>query len=433
MSDVATGSDAALRLQQNMAAAPDVQQAQANAMQAQQVKLQQDQANLEKSKLSNLASSYGIKAAEDSKQKLQALVQTPDFKTGDEVKKLRLISQVQAETNDMDGFVKTIAGIESAELKQVQTDLKAREASALTIGNAYASIKDAAPEQFGSMLEQMPVEQRKAIEAQIPNFFQENNPKLQKSQLQALFENTSGKNLLATNELRTKITEMQKEWHEAETKLKEEIARNKATKGADDKETALEIKEYNSYNRRAGSIDNSNKKEITLLEDEYRAAAKKDNEKHGVLSYFTGGTSAIESSKDDKTGKAYSNLASTKAWEALQEKRKDVIQQKLDALEALPEGKEKDRLYDNLQKQLKATELAPGEKQEQNKEAAKEKPVAKEDVTSNKPTPKLTGLGIKTNPISSVPPNKEQLMDGNYYVTKKGTLKWDAKTQTFVE
>ena len=55
MSDVAAGSDAALRLQQNMAAAPYVQQEQA-------LEVQQKQANLERTKLANLVADTGIKA-----------------------------------------------------------------------------------------------------------------------------------------------------------------------------------------------------------------------------------------------------------------------------------------------------------------------------------------------------------------------------------
>ena len=54
MSDVAAGSNAALQLQKNMAAAPDVQQMQTNAMQEQANTLQQQEQNIEKTKFANI-------------------------------------------------------------------------------------------------------------------------------------------------------------------------------------------------------------------------------------------------------------------------------------------------------------------------------------------------------------------------------------------
>jgi len=431
MSDVAAGSTAALQLQQNMAAAPDVRQAEANKMQVQQLQIQQDQANVEKTKLANLVGTYGLQAAQDSKQKLAAIVQSPEFKAGDEVKRLQLISQAQAETNDMDGFVKTTAAIDKAQLNQITTELKEREADGLTIGSAYATIKDASPETLPSLLEQMSPEQHKAIETQIPNFFKENNPKLQKAQLEALFENTSGKNLLATSQMRQELANIQKEIQHQHDLAKEQISQNKRGTGTGDKETKLELAEFNSYNRASSRIDTTNKKELNELETAYKEALKKDQQKTGPFGMFS---SASEEASKDKN--KFLDLPSTKAWNALQEKKKEIVEAKLDALEALPEGKEKDRLYDILQKQLQSVTLSPGEKLEQDKPDSKKQEI-KKDVTSNKvdtPAPKLTGLGTKESPISAVPPKKEQLMDGNYYKVKDhGVLRWDAKTQTFVE
>lgn len=71
MTDAAAGGQAALQLQQTMAAAPDVQQAQANKMQEAQVKLQQDQENVSKTRLANIVSETGIKS-ESKKQDIVA-------------------------------------------------------------------------------------------------------------------------------------------------------------------------------------------------------------------------------------------------------------------------------------------------------------------------------------------------------------------------
>ena len=101
MTDVAAGSNAALQLQQNMAAAPDVQQQQAMAV-------QQQQANLERTKLANLVADTGIKADQESKQKLSALTQSPEFKAADDVKKLQLISAKQFELGKVEEGAKTL-------------------------------------------------------------------------------------------------------------------------------------------------------------------------------------------------------------------------------------------------------------------------------------------------------------------------------------
>jgi hypothetical protein len=71
MTDAAAGGQAALQLQQTMAAAPNVQQVEANKMQEAQVKLQQDQENLSKTKLANIVADTGIKS-EAKKQDIVA-------------------------------------------------------------------------------------------------------------------------------------------------------------------------------------------------------------------------------------------------------------------------------------------------------------------------------------------------------------------------
>ena len=108
MTDAAAGGQAALQLQQTMAAAPDVQQAQANKMQEQQVKLQQEQATLEKTKLANLVADTGLQASKESKAKLQQLAGTPEFKAAEDSEKLRLSAAVQFQSGDIENGVKTL-------------------------------------------------------------------------------------------------------------------------------------------------------------------------------------------------------------------------------------------------------------------------------------------------------------------------------------
>lgn len=423
MTDAAAGSSAALQLQQNMYAAPDVQRQQAMAV-------QQQEANLERTKLANLVAETGVKEQAQSKEKLQALVKTPEFTKADSAQRLNMLSGVYAETGDMDSFVKAQSAVEKAELTKMQSNLKKQEADGLVIGSAYSAIKDATPEQFVEIVQKFPEEQRKAIEARIPNFFQENNPKLQKAQLENLFQNTSGHNLLATNNLRTQIAEMQKSWRESHDKVLQLIAEGKRS-GSGTKE---ELKEYNAYNRQSRGIDIDTKRELQDAEAKYRKASEEDSKgTYGILSWGGGGASLKQQAK---TAEEKSGLASTKAWQELQDIKRGIVERKLNALEGLPEGKEKDRLYNNLVKQLESTqEELPPEKIDKpvtpsaapaatTPAAAPAKPGT--DVPSNK------GQGTKTAPMP-MPKSPAEAVDGKYYTTKAGVRRWDAKTQLFVE
>jgi hypothetical protein len=382
MSDVAAGSSAALQLQQNMAAAPDVQQQQAMAV-------QQQQENLQKTKLANLVTETGVKTDAEIKNKMQALIKDKSYteaSPSDQILKMASLYGQEGKTEEMAKLLETA---KSTELKEVQTKIKQQEANGLTIGNAYASIKDASPEKFNEILTTMPEEQRKAIEANIPGFFKENDPKLQKAQLEALFQNTSGHNLLATNQMRVQLGDMQAEWRKQHDKVLQTIAENKRS-GSGTKE---ELKEYNSYNRQSRGIDIDTKKELQDAEAKYKKTAEEDNKKtYGVFHWGGGGPSASESAK---TSEEKSGLASTKAWQELQEVKRGIVERKLNALEGLPEGKEKDRLYNNLMKQLESTqqELPP----EKSKDAGK---------PTGAPAASTGSSAAATKTDASVPSNK---------------------------
>lgn len=121
MSDVAAGSDAALRLQQNMAAAPDVQQQQALAV-------QQQQANLERTKFANIVAETGIKTDQEAKASMQKLMQTDKWKAadaaGDEAAKLRLQGSALMEAGKYDAAERAILAADSSDLKQQQIEAK---------------------------------------------------------------------------------------------------------------------------------------------------------------------------------------------------------------------------------------------------------------------------------------------------------------------
>ena len=97
MTDVAAGGEAALKLQQSMAAAPYVEQQTAAAVEETQLKLQQerlkaayapqeaavkaqqDASNLEKSKFANIVTKAGIKLTDDKSNAVKDLMKDPEW------------------------------------------------------------------------------------------------------------------------------------------------------------------------------------------------------------------------------------------------------------------------------------------------------------------------------------------------------------------
>jgi hypothetical protein len=168
MSDVAAGSSAALQLQQNMAAAPDVQQAQNMAMQGAQLKLQQDQANLEKTKLANLVGETGFQSSKESKLKLQALSQDPKFKAADDATKLRMAAMIDIESGgDVDKLTKNLQAAEIVQAKELANQAITLNNQAREVTKAAAVINAVAPEKIGETFDRLPEANRKAVYDQI--------------------------------------------------------------------------------------------------------------------------------------------------------------------------------------------------------------------------------------------------------------------------
>ena len=106
MSDVAAGSNAALQLQRNMAAAPDVQQMQTNVMQEQANTLQQQQENIEKTKLANFVADAGIKVNADIKSKIQTLVGKEDYIKADSAGQALQLARLYGEQGQAENSAK---------------------------------------------------------------------------------------------------------------------------------------------------------------------------------------------------------------------------------------------------------------------------------------------------------------------------------------
>jgi hypothetical protein len=349
MSDVASGGQAALQLQQQMAAAPNVQQVEANKMQEQQLTLQQEAANLQKTKLANLVGETDFKSSEQSKAKLQQLIQTPEAKEAlmkdDKIGFMKLVLPIQLESGDIANATNTMKSIGELEFKKVQTELKQHEKNREVFGNALANVRAANESQMPDIIAKMPDEMKTAIKSQIPGWFEEKDPKLQKAQLEALVANGSNRNDMATNEMRLKLLEGQMQVKAEMLKIQEQIFENKKLAGSTSGDKTEE-RQYAQARRDASRIDSLYKKPLEEAVAEYKKALDEDS-KSRLLGWVD---SKIKWAKTDEDKAA---LKSTIAWRKLQDLQKDIIGQKMDALEGMPEGKEKDRLFEAYKNQIR--------------------------------------------------------------------------------
>ena len=168
MSDVAVGSNAALQLQQNMAAAPNVQQVEANKMQeqqntlqSQQIKIQQEQANVAKTNLANLVSDANIKASEKSKATLLDLYKTPAFQ--DAVNKqdnsaiLKMTQVALFKAGDTEKAFQLTSEVDKANAAQLANQEKQNILDAQEVSKAHYNLEQ------GATLENLPKEQKDVL------------------------------------------------------------------------------------------------------------------------------------------------------------------------------------------------------------------------------------------------------------------------------
>jgi len=372
MSDLAEGSTAVRQLQQNVAAAPYVQDltqaaserkiqedrlAKQYAPQEAAMKIAQEEQTLQQTKLANLVSQAKIDMTSEKKAAITKITADPEYaKLSPEDQSRKLASAVMGiDTADGERLIK-IADSEQA--KGYINKLKEHEVNRQSISDGLATVRGATDEQFQGLIEKMPDDMKTAIKRHIPGFFEERDPKLQRAQLEALMNNGEGKNNMAANEQRLKLLEKQNEVAELRVKIVEQQFENIRAKGigkTSDAESKTDLREYAQSRRDAARIDSDYKKPLQEAETAWKKAAEKDKEKVGIFSGFGGGTPAIDQAKAAAAKgdtKKLEELPSTKAWRELQELKKEVIDKKLSALEGMPEGKEKDRIYNALMNEM---------------------------------------------------------------------------------
>jgi hypothetical protein len=180
------------------------------------------------------------------------------------------------------------------------------------------------------------------------------------------------------------------------------------------------MRDWNIYTRAQENIERSGRKTLEKLDAAVEAAdLEQTKSKIGVF---------YDSSKPS----AATEAAYTKAVQARDNFRRDQVQKELNLAISAPDFPGKKSVVDNLvtelelyPKPVKPLSVAEAEK----KRDAEDKPAP---TTPNKPVPSNKVQGTKAMPMAT-PKSAAEAVDGKYYTTNKGVLKWDAKSQSFVE
>ena len=455
MSDLTAGSTAVRQLQQNAIASQydaaaiaagaeetqlKLEQDRLKALYAPQqaaLKIEQEQKAIEQTRLSNLVNQSKIDVNAEKKAAILKVTADPEYSKLSPADQSRKLAAAVMGIDSADGerFTKLA---DSEDSKSIINSLKQHEENRLQIGNALATIRGATDEQMTELINKMPDPMKTSIKANIPGFFEQTDRKLQRKQLEALMNNGEGKNNMAANEQRLAILDLQIQKAELANKAIEKELENIKAKGAniaatgknieetgknieskgtakaggsnskaekqDETDAKREDKQYAQFRRDASRIDFEYKRPVQEATDAFKKAVKVDETKVGIRSYFGGGSSPIEDTEGSDTKRA--ELASTKAWRELQELKQEVVQRKLNALEAMPEGKQKDRIYDSLQAELESIDtMSFGPKQRETKGR-----LDKSDATDTKDTKPGVPSGAKTH--DGYPARKNA--DGSY-------------------
>jgi len=510
MTDVAAGSDAALRLQQNMAAMPNVQQAQDMAMQDARLKLEQEQQNIQKTKFANIVAESGIKTDQDAKDAIQKLVQTDKWKAadtaGDDAAKLRLQGAALITVGKYDAGEKALAGADASDLRQQQTESKRLDNERQKIMSVSSIIESIPDDKVEESIKNLPEGSLKPV---IDRVGQANwdkfTPKEKKAVVQNLMESANNKlqeQKIASNVEIAKIR--------ARAQLEAQIERNNHTERMRGVTQDLNVKMWGTVN---SAIERVQRDPATIKErerlDEEVDKAQTAATKSAMFSYTPEGSQE----------KFYSKDAYDKYMQAVRKRDKHIAAQ-LDEEEALVNtlpkeaGTLKQSQLDKIARQRGTLQLEdPGKKKAEAAPAKSDVPsgakthdgyparknadgsystevsitVTNPKLNGGKPTnipslwegkevdeetavekalasgkkyesfstipeavkaakerskaggagataesTKTTGAGTATSPFS-MPQSADQLVDGSYYQTAKGTLVWDKTSSTFIE
>jgi hypothetical protein len=382
MTDVAAGSNAALQLQRNMAAAPDVQQMQTNVMQEQANTLQQQQENVEKTKLANLVADTGIKADADIKNKIQNLIKDDSYIKSSPSDQVLKMASIVGESGRPEDMAKLIDASERITTRELLNQSKKTGIERQLVADASSVFELAPNDQVNNRFDRLPEETRNLIISKVgPENWKNFSPVEKKAVIKNLFE--TGDNKLREQQFANNIAlaEIRAKAEVDKTQLR--LANSERLKVLGD-EKLVQI--WNTVNTQLGKIQNDARtvaefKRLDEEVDKAQTAATRSTTFGSLTSYKPEGSDVEFYSKD-----------SFNKWQQATTKRDKFTQKQLleekSLIENLPTevGSIKSNMLKKIDAQLSTLQLEePGAKKKP--EAAAPVPTpAKPDVPSNKPT-----------------------------------------------
>jgi hypothetical protein len=392
MSDVAAGSSAALQLQQNMAAAPDVQQTQNLAMQGAQLKLQQDQANLERTKLVNLYGEANFQSSKEARQKLQALTQDPKFKAADDAGKVRMAALLDAQVSgDPEKLAKNLQSAELIESKDLANQSVALNNQAREVTKAAAIVNAVAPEKIGETFDRLPEANRKVVYDQVGG--EQAWKTLSNLEKKAVLNNLM---MNADRKLAAQAMAIEEEKQKVIAASREKVANISATWHMNNKAAGGSKEELATFRAYVNKNATDNKKFTGSESRLVKAISDAKVLYDGAV--LTGNTKAAKEAKSEMDSRTAD----------LNDLRTRQLKSEISNARMLPAGAQRDRIMDELTKQAEVIGI----------KTDVPKPDTTKKDTSNK------NAGSKAQPIA-MPTVKSELQSGKYYNTPRGVAKWD--------
>ena len=329
MTDVAAGSNAALQLQRNIAATPDVQQAQSMAMQEAQLKIQQEQESLQKTKFANIVAESGIKTDQDAKGAIQKLMQSDKWKAadaaGDDAAKLRLQGSALMGVGKYEAGEKAILAADSSDLKQQQVEAKKLDNQRQQIMSVSSVIESIPDDKVEETIKNLPPGSLKPVidrvgEANWNRF----TPKEKKAVVQNLME--SANNKLQEQKIASNIQMAQ---IRARAMLEAQMERNRHTEQMRGVTQDLNVKMWGTVN---SAIERVQRDPATIKERE-RLDEEVDKAQTAATKTTTFGSYSTYKPEGSKQ-EFYSKEAYDKYMQAIRKRDKHIAAQ-LDEEEAL--------------------------------------------------------------------------------------------------
>jgi hypothetical protein len=409
MSDVAAGSNAALQLQRNMAAAPDVQQTQANVMQEQANTLQQQQQNVEKTKLANIVADTGIKTDADIRNKIQNLVKDDSYiksSPSDQVLKMASLVGESGKPEDMAKLIEVSEKITARDLLNQSRKADIERQSIADASSVLETIPDA---QVNDRFNSLPEATRNLVVGRVGQAnWDKSSPKEKKAIVQNLFETANSK--LQEQKIQANIQMAQIRATAEVDKTRFRLAASERAKAfGDDKLVRI----WGTVNTQLEKVqrDPATVKERQRLDEEVDKALT------------TATKSAFFGYKPEGSDVEFYSKPAFDKWQQATIKRDKFIQEQLleerTLIESLPTeaGSIKSNMLKKIDAQLSTLQIEPPKAEKPTGTPTPTPTPAKPAVPSNKPTAPINTEQNPANPTSKeeydkLPPNSYYMQDG---------------------